>query len=119
MNGFTKDQKITVYTRSGGHCEVMHIGCHLSAVHYHHRRPRGMGGHGLHSVANCLHVCRPCHERVHSMPNWSKENGFLVSQFADPAEVPVWWRCNETAGQREYVLLTEAGTKSKQLKREA
>ena len=121
-DGFTRQQKVAVYERSAGWCEMMWLpyeigGCRVTATDYHHRRPRGMGGGGLNAVSNCLHLCRVCHMRVESMRTWSRENGFLVSQYEDPAEVAVWWRCATVAGHREYVFLADDGHRYKQLEK--
>ena len=97
--------------RSGGNCECMSSGCTLIAEHLHHRRPKGIGGTRRPEsqwASNALHVCLKCHLRIHAMPNWSRDNGFLVRQSDDPSSVPVWWRCAKH-GQKVFVLLDEGG----------
>jgi hypothetical protein len=44
------------------------------------------------------------------MRSWALDNGFLVRQSDNPAEVPVWWRCNTVGHRKEMVLLDNSGT---------
>lgn len=66
----------------------------------HHRKPRGMGGTkdpAINDLANLLTLCGSgttgCHGWVEANRAEAKRLGFLVSQWADPAVVPVAsWR---------------------------
>ena len=65
-----------VRLRSRGWCEVGSLGCHMKAVHMHHRLQRSQGGG--HGADNLLHVCRACHDLIHAEPQWSYERGWLL-----------------------------------------
>lgn len=63
----------------------------------HHRRARGMGGSrwpGINLPTNLLTLCGSgttgCHGFVESYRNTARTQGYLVSQHADPAELPVF-----------------------------
>jgi hypothetical protein len=45
------------------------------------------------------------------MRSWALDNGFLVRQSDNPADVPVWWRCNWDGGRKALVLLDDIGGK--------
>jgi hypothetical protein len=63
----------------------------------HHRRPRGMGGTKRQesgTAANGLFVHPKCHAMAESQRNTALANGWLVSQTAEPEDVPVL-RVNE------------------------
>jgi hypothetical protein len=110
--GFPVEVKQIVFARSQGNCEILTTGCLLVASEYHHRRPRGHGGTKrpeTNLASNALHVCRRCHALLESRRRWAADNGFLVSQFREPAEVPVWWRCNRNGDSRVWVLLDDQG----------
>jgi 5-methylcytosine-specific restriction enzyme A len=111
--GFSPEVVELVTMRSGYNCEVMATGCTLMAEELHHRRPRGMGGSrrvDTNTAANALAICRRCHNRVESMRNWARDNGFVIPQHADPAVEPVWWRCNVGVRQAKiWVLLSDNG----------
>ena len=105
----------TVMVRSYGKCEALIEGvCTHNATQVHHRRPRGSGGTRrpeTNWAANLVHLCLACHERIESRRAWATTNGFLVSQFAWPADVPVWWRCARTRnGAKRLRLLRDDGT---------
>jgi hypothetical protein len=52
-----------------------------------HRKRRREGGHGM---ANLIRVCSTCHhKRIHANPAWAKENGYTVSSYANPEDVPL------------------------------
>lgn len=90
MTAFTDKVRATVRQRSNGRCEL--CGVRLQVAHFHHRRPRGMGGtKSLDSGApsNCLAVHPACHADIESSRERSLRNGWLVSQWQSPAEVPV------------------------------
>lgn len=72
------------------------FGCELGAdciwppsegrfLEYHHRQARAMGGskRPLDVAANLLHLHRGCHAYVHAHPEWSRERGYIVSQYAE------------------------------------
>ena len=61
--------------------------CTRRAEHWHHRQLRSRGG--AHTVPNGLAVCHACHEWIHQNPARATELGFMVSSWADPAEVPI------------------------------
>lgn len=76
----------------------------------HHRRPRASGGTvrpDANSCVNLLTVCSECHQRIESNRTEALDNGWLVRQNADPAQVPVlihhqdgaeWFRLTEDFG---------------------
>ena len=98
---FSKDTKLLIFERCQGVCEM----CGMPAMdpQFHHRRPRGMGGTSRKetgSPANALYVHPSCHASIESNRSSSLENGYLVSQSADPASVRVlrwgvWVMLNE------------------------
>lgn len=95
-----------VLARSSGDCECMGRGCTLTAQHFHHRVLKGHGGSRrpeIQQPSACLHLCFICHDRIHGMPAWAMDNGFIVSRWADPLTVPVRWR------QGPPVLLNDSG----------
>ncbi len=112
--GFSKEVLQLVLARSGGQCEALAAGCLITASDAHHRRPRGMGSTRRPETNNasaCLFLCSRCHLRIESMRSWALDNGFLVRQSQNPAEVPVWWRCNWEGGRKALVLLDDVGGK--------
>lgn len=67
--------------RSGGKCEAgVTKDCRGHGGHLHHKLMRSQGG--KHVQENLIDVCRPCHEYIHSHPNWSYEQGYLVRRAA-------------------------------------
>lgn len=86
--GFSDAVKAAARRRSGNRCELGLPGCAVDAVQFHHRQLRRSGDH---RIENCIHLCVECHGRVHRFVAPSLERGWLVSQYADPAEVP--WEC--------------------------
>lgn len=66
-----------VRERSGGRCEVGAICCTGGHDHTHEIKPRSAGG-SITDPANCLAVCFPCHEAIHSRPNVARKAGWLV-----------------------------------------
>ncbi len=76
--------------RAGGLCEL--CGTRLHVAHFHHRRPRGMGGTKspeTGSASNCLVIHPTCHADIESNRQRSLDRGWLVSQYQDPRVVPV------------------------------
>ena len=60
--------------------------------HYHHRKPRGMGGtknitSGYASNTMLLHPS--CHEWIEMHREASRDRGWLLYQHQNPAEVPI------------------------------
>lgn len=84
-NGFPERTRLAVRRRSGGRCEAGSKHCSGPAAHLHHRKLRR---HKDHSVVNALHVCRACHEHIHANPGVAYLMGWLVHEWADPAQVP-------------------------------
>lgn len=79
--------RLTVYERAGGKCECCGDMLKLSGYECHHRKLRSRGGQD--SVSNLACLCRLCHRRLHGRIKFAEENGFIVSQFDDPAAVPM------------------------------
>lgn len=104
-DGFPKQAKDIIETRSGGVCEI--DGCGAAEV-IHHRRPRGAGGTSLgwvNRAANGLHVSDACHLRIESNRMTAYVNGWLVSMNGNEisADVHVLYR-------GRYVLLRDDGS---------
>lgn len=81
--------KDIVRGRSRGTCEKCG---EANAVHFHHRRPRGMGGSReelTNRASNLLHLCMPCHNWIELNRLAALDEGWLVKQGADPAQVSV------------------------------
>ena len=67
----------TVKARSRGVCEAQVArDCYLQASHVHHALRRSQGGSN--DPSNLFHLCRPCHEWIHSYPTQSYEAGWLI-----------------------------------------
>lgn len=72
--------------RSEGTCEVMNpFTCTGQAEALHHRKISGRE----HSIENCVHICKPCHDWIHANPTESYRQGWLVKMNHDPAETPM------------------------------
>lgn len=59
----------------------------------HHRRPRQMGGStwpGINLANNLITLCQDHHAYIESHREWALGRGYLVSQFEDPANVPIF-----------------------------
>ena len=115
--GFPPDVQSAIMARAYNNCELMLApSCSYKAETIHHRKPRGMGGTSRREINyadNGLLACNVCHATVESRREWSLKHGFLVSQFRDPADVPVWWRCAKTSdGKKKMVLLDNMGGKT-------
>lgn len=70
--------------------------CGAPTWQIHHRQPRGMGGTRdprVNSPANLVLLCGTgvtgCHGWVESHRALAREQGWLVSQWADPVDVPI------------------------------
>lgn len=86
--GFTPDTRQIVNTRSGGRCEK----CGLKpAIQQHHRQNRGRLGprEGLNEASNALDLCLGCHDWIGRNIAKSRDYGWAVSFYQDPAQVPV------------------------------
>lgn len=105
--GFPEGTKALIHARSEGVCElIIPMICTGRAEQVHHRRPRGLGGTRAPEVSaasNGLDVCAACHRYVELNRAVAQTNGWLVSQWASPAEVPVLYR------SRVRMLLTDDG----------
>lgn len=103
MTGFSKQVRVTVRERSAGWCER----CDRKfGEHAHHRRVKGAGGsrrESTHQASNALWLCMDCHDDIHGEVGQALENGWLVSQYADPAQTRVLYR-------GRWVLLDDNGT---------
>lgn len=87
MGVFTAEVVDEVLERSGGACEALISSvCVGTGQAFHHRKLRR---HGDHSAANCLHVCRPCHDFIHANVEVAYGVGLLVHSWDDPAAVAV------------------------------
>lgn len=75
--------------RAGGLCE--RCGCR-GPGEFHHRRPRGMGGSrrvDVHCPSGMVFLCRPCHRWAECNRTQALSDGWLVSQWGEPATVPI------------------------------
>jgi hypothetical protein len=76
--------------RRAGSCEA--CGLPATAVEYHHRQARQMGGsrgRALDTAVNLLGLHRRCHAWAHAHPRQARERGLIVTSWADPAIVAV------------------------------
>lgn len=100
-----KQAREIVYERSGGVCEIC---ASARAVNFHHRQARGRGKVGAWTPSNGLHLCGSgstgCHGHVTTHPAVSREQGWSVPSWRNPADVPVW------IARRGWVLLTDTGS---------
>lgn len=53
-------------------------GCCYTSVDVHHKRGRGKY---LLDESTWLPVCRGCHNKIETHPNWAKENGYSESRL--------------------------------------
>lgn len=72
--------RLIVKSRSGGRCEIVHLGCTGWVEHVHHRRRRSQGG--TDDPDNLLGLCRIAHEFVHANPELSFQRGWLLHAAA-------------------------------------
>lgn len=89
--GFSAEDKRIMSRRSYGVCEL----CNKKpGGHYHHRKPRRMGGvHGdadadVNRPSNGLVLCAACHDRVESRRGWAHDNGLLLKANQRPEKTP-------------------------------
>lgn len=57
--------------------------------HWHHRRSRSVRDDLTHSPANGILLCATDHSRVHADPVWARSQGYIVSRYSSPLDVPV------------------------------
>ena len=59
----------------------------------HHRKGKGMGGRrrtaGFDSPPNTVVLHDACHKAVHANPAAARDAGLIVSNWSDPAEIPM------------------------------
>jgi 5-methylcytosine-specific restriction endonuclease McrA len=101
---FSDKTREAVYERAAGRCE--RCGGTGSVWHFHHRRPRGMGGTSRAdsgNTANALLLHPSCHEWVERNRAAAYDMGYLVDQQSDPCgtRVKLW---------DGWVILTDTGT---------
>jgi hypothetical protein len=87
---FNDKTRETIRERSDERCE--RCGAGGSVWHFHHRRPRGMGGTSRKDsggAANALLLHPQCHEWVERNRTAAYDLGYLVDQQSDPCEAPV------------------------------
>lgn len=105
--GFPAAVKDLIHARSGGVCELLiPMVCTGRAEQIHHRRPRGLGGtHApeVSAASNGVDVCAACHGYAEANRAEAQTNGWLVSQWASPAEVAILYR------SRTRMRLTDDG----------
>lgn len=102
--GFPPEVKREVVTRSGGMCELDFCG---PIEHFHHRRPRGVGGTSVawvNKAANCLGLAPQCHDRIEAHRTEAYVNGWLVSQHGRKRSADV-----HCLYRGEWVLLRDSG----------
>lgn len=71
-----KRSKAEIRRRSGGYCEIIHVGCTGFAQHAHHRRMRSQGGSD--EPVNLLDVCTVGHDYIHANPKLAHQRGWLL-----------------------------------------
>ncbi|AID58904.1 hypothetical protein PBI_GAIA_85 [Mycobacterium phage Gaia] len=102
MTGFSATTRNIILERADFVCEL----CGANSVeNLHHRRARGAGGSKnpqTNTPANAFAVCFEDHARIESYRAKALENGWLVRQGKNPAEVPILYRSR-------FALLDEFG----------
>jgi hypothetical protein len=107
VTGFTQATRESVAEREGWRCAVCGTGI-VDGGHMHHRLPRRSGGdpnNVTNSVANALHLCPACHDKIEARRAWARAMGYLIPSWPDdidPEQVPVWYL-------RGWVLLHRDG----------
>lgn len=93
---------MALFLRSGGHCERCGVDLGRTGIERHHRMRRRDGGDRL---ANLLYLCPGCHQWCHAHPAASREGGWIVPTWADPAATAVllgtggWWTLDDLGGR--------------------
>jgi HNH endonuclease len=65
----------------------------IAGAHFHHRKPRGMGGTSdsdLAGASNCLYVHPHCHASLESNRKVALKNGWLVRNQYHPMTIPIF-----------------------------
>ncbi|AIK69329.1 HNH endonuclease [Mycobacterium phage ThreeRngTarjay] len=102
MTGFAPAVRRLIIDRDQGLCAR----CMYSGAEVHHRRPRGIGGSkdpATNAPANGVLLCPSCHRWIESNRDRARQDGWLVRQGQNPADIPVRYR-------GEWVLLREDGS---------
>lgn len=93
-SAFSVAVRNAIIRRTGGRCD--RCGFKVSVGHFHHRKPRRMGGSvdpSLGMASNGLLLHPKCHDFIESHRKAATMMGFLLNSVADPAKVPVYtWR---------------------------
>ena len=77
-----------VRARDGDRC----LRCRREYQQIHHRKPRGMCGTtdpAINGPENLICVCQDCHSWIETHRAQARAEGWLVSQWGDPAAVPL------------------------------
>jgi HNH endonuclease len=94
VSAFSPSVRKVIIARTGGRCD--RCGFKVSMGHFHHRKPRRMGGSvdpSLGKPSNGLLLHPKCHEFIESHRKASAMMGYLLNSVADPSKVPVYtWR---------------------------
>lgn len=106
---FNDKTRRLVYERAKGRCE--RCGGNGDQWHFHHRRPRGMGGTSRKDsggAENALLLHPSCHEWVERNRSDAYDMGYLVAQQANPRDTPVrlWdgWFILRENGSKTYLI---------------
>lgn len=97
MSKVPEKTRAQVIQRAKGRCEACGVGI---ATDIHHRMRRREGGH---EVGNLIWVDRTCHDRIHSFPEWARDNGWIVTALAG-FEEGVSERPVRIGGKMAYLL---------------
>jgi hypothetical protein len=93
-SAFSPAVKKAIVRRTGGRCD--RCGFPVHGGHFHHRKPRRMGGSvdpSLGMPSNGLLLHPKCHDYIERHRKAAAMMGFLINSLADPARVPVYtWR---------------------------
>lgn len=98
-------ERVLIYTRAGGKCEVSGVPVPFEDFDDHHRKLKAHGRNDALSNRLCLHpdahTAGP--QAVHRLGDEAYEAGWLVRSWADPRRVPV------KLHDGRLVLLTDDG----------
>lgn len=88
MSRIPKDVAATVIERANGCCEMCGypFGVMGERPIFHHRQALAMGGsrnHDKHTVGNIIQIHDECHTHAHANPDWARDLGYIVSQYAE------------------------------------
>jgi hypothetical protein len=67
-------------------CEARILGCSFTPTDVHEIMTRARGG-SIIDEGNCLALCRSCHTFITNEPQWATEHGFIVHNWATPADL--------------------------------